>query len=239
MSIFYNPSGSFIKSYEVVEPAPTTLPKVFKKALFEWNDADYMIRLENISVREMNRIMFTFVQFIQRNLTGERSGTLYNIVTYGLGHYRASANFEFPGELSGRLRNSISFANSKQRKILTNESRSRIVRSGRNKTVIPHRSISRRNANKHRVGGNEFIGSAKGGLIQNLTPGYNLNDFVGVPAKQKDVITYAIGTNVPYARDLEFGSPAKGGRPFMRRSFREMGSEIFMGFVRNVRNHKI
>lgn len=52
-------------------------------------------------------------------------------------------------------------------------------------------------------------------------------DFVKAPKPEKDKIIYVVGTNVPYAKDLEFSSPSKGGRPFMRRSLNENYNKIY------------
>ena len=187
--------------------------------MFVWEGKDYFEELIGLEKKSMDKAMFMFTETIQKNLTGQRRGNIYslNVKGYGYVHNHQAADMdEYPAVMTGRLRNSISFADSITEKVTVPI-----------KLVVRYRQNSksvRWEPRTYEADWSETIGNG---------------DHVKAFPPEKDRIVYSVGTNVPYAYDLEFSGPVTGGRPFMRRSLIEDFSKIIAEIVGEMQKGKL
>jgi len=194
-----------IRRYEILKKSKVLTSNERIRTLFSWKADDYVKKLDKVTLQGLELAGLLMVSEIQKNLSGNRSGKTYGIwfeeggKTLAFIKHRAASYEEFPAVLTGRLRSSISYATSESHKIKKFKKHTKYI-----KTLTKGRMAVYKITDK----------------------GIQESDFVTPPKRLPNIISLKIGTNVPYAKDLEFASPQKGGRPFMRRSFKQNWKKV-------------
>lgn len=188
-----------MRNFKILEGTKSITDKKIIQTLFSYDPSDYVVELKKVTLKGLKLAGMYMTKKIQKDLSGKRSGRLYGIYmnenSRSFIKHRASSYKEFPAVLTGRIRSSISFADSESKKVITNNQENKRFKIKNKNGVTAVYKLNKR--------------------------GLKATDFIKPPKSQRNVISLKIGTNVPYARKLEFNAPQKGGRPFMRRSFNE------------------
>lgn len=218
----FNPNNTLtawqMVSFSTKEIDPNKLIKLLK-----FNNDDYFQFIKNAEVKALDHACYNFVQEITKNLSGSRKGNTYKLKFKENKNYIyhvASAKDEYPAIMTGRLRASISYANSETKAVKApNLAKSIITKSSGKAKLVDYKDVA---------GFYE--------IKDDVMP----DDFVKPEAKHPDFVIFSVGTHVPYAVDLEFGlvrnpEETPHPRPFMRRTFQESFDKIYKDFVQKMR----